>query len=111
MALMYAQYPEPEPIERAVKVVMSRQLPVCLQYHFSRAIANAIVRMALGRKKLLKVCSTKLAPLYTRISNIHSRCGCLVEPIIIWPTYEQSKPKKQQMDISINLHRQLEHPR
>ncbi|KAL5492357.1 ERG7 [Sanghuangporus weigelae] len=27
MALMYAQYPEPEPIERAVKMVMSRQLP------------------------------------------------------------------------------------
>lgn len=28
MALMYAEYPEPEPIERAVKLVMSRQLPV-----------------------------------------------------------------------------------
>ena len=28
MALMYAQYPDPEPIERAVKLVMSRQLPV-----------------------------------------------------------------------------------
>ena len=28
MALMYAKYPHPEPIERAVKLVMSRQLPV-----------------------------------------------------------------------------------
>lgn len=28
MALMYAEYPEPEPIERAVQLVMSRQLPV-----------------------------------------------------------------------------------
>ncbi|KAF7798580.1 hypothetical protein EIP86_009802 [Pleurotus ostreatoroseus] len=27
MALMYARYPDPEPIERAVKLVMSRQLP------------------------------------------------------------------------------------
>ncbi|TDL23680.1 terpene synthase [Rickenella mellea] len=27
MALMYAQYPDPDPIERAVKMVMSRQLP------------------------------------------------------------------------------------
>lgn len=28
MALMYAKYPEPEPIERAVRLVMSRQQPV-----------------------------------------------------------------------------------
>jgi lanosterol synthase len=28
MGLMYAQYPHPEPIERAVRLVMSRQLPV-----------------------------------------------------------------------------------
>ena len=28
MALMYAGYPDPAPIERAVKLVMSRQLPV-----------------------------------------------------------------------------------
>jgi len=27
MGLMYAKYPHPEPIERAVKLVMSRQLP------------------------------------------------------------------------------------
>jgi hypothetical protein len=26
---MYAKYPHPEPIERAVKLIMSRQLPVC----------------------------------------------------------------------------------
>jgi len=28
MGLMYAKYPHPEPIERAIKLVMSRQLPV-----------------------------------------------------------------------------------
>jgi lanosterol synthase len=28
MALMYGRYPHPEPLERAVKLVMSRQLPV-----------------------------------------------------------------------------------
>ena len=28
MALMYGQYPHPEPIEQAVKMVMGRQLPV-----------------------------------------------------------------------------------
>ena len=31
MALMYAEYPEPGPIERAVGLVMSRQLPVSLR--------------------------------------------------------------------------------
>ena len=30
MALMYADYPHPEPIEKAVRLVMERQLPVCL---------------------------------------------------------------------------------
>jgi lanosterol synthase len=29
MALMYAKYPHTEPIVKAVKLVMSRQLPVC----------------------------------------------------------------------------------
>ncbi len=29
MALMYARYPHAEPIERGVRLVMSRQLPVC----------------------------------------------------------------------------------
>lgn len=28
MALMYAGYPYPEPLEKAVKLVMDRQLPV-----------------------------------------------------------------------------------
>ena len=30
MALMYAEYPHRGPIERAVKLVMGRQLPVCV---------------------------------------------------------------------------------
>ncbi len=29
MALMYAKYPHTEPIVKAVRLVMSRQLPVC----------------------------------------------------------------------------------
>jgi hypothetical protein len=29
MALMYAKYPNTEPIAKAVTMVMSRQLPVC----------------------------------------------------------------------------------
>lgn len=33
MALMYAKYPHPEPIERAVKLVMSRQRPVSIFTH------------------------------------------------------------------------------
>lgn len=28
MALMYARYPDPEPVSKAVKLVMSRQRPV-----------------------------------------------------------------------------------
>ena len=36
MALMYARYPNPEPIERAVQLVMSRQLPVCAFYNTMR---------------------------------------------------------------------------
>ena len=38
MALMYAQYPEPEPIERAVKMVMSRQLPVSDSFRFEAGL-------------------------------------------------------------------------
>lgn len=30
---MYAKYPDPVPIERAVKLVMSRQLPVSLSHY------------------------------------------------------------------------------
>jgi squalene cyclase len=30
MALMYAEYPHRGPIERAVKLTMDRQLPVCI---------------------------------------------------------------------------------
>ena len=36
MALMYARYPNPEPIERAVQLVMSRQLPVSAIYNTMR---------------------------------------------------------------------------
>jgi len=41
MALMYAKYPDPEPIQKAVKLVMSRQLPVSL------------VRYSLGQKLII----------------------------------------------------------
>ena len=39
MALMYAKYPHPEPIERAVKLVMSRQ----------RAVSDLVVLVTLVR--------------------------------------------------------------
>lgn len=34
MALMYARYPDPEPVRKAVRLVMSRQLPVRTYIHF-----------------------------------------------------------------------------
>jgi hypothetical protein len=33
MALMYAKYPDPEPIRKAVKLVIDRQLPVSLAHN------------------------------------------------------------------------------
>jgi hypothetical protein len=33
---MYARYPNPEPIERSVRLVMSRQLPVSAFYNTMR---------------------------------------------------------------------------
>ena len=52
MALMHAQYPYAEPLERAAKMVMGRQLPVGLssQQHHYETDWNC-VRMARGRKK------------------------------------------------------------
>ena len=38
MALMYAGYPDPGPIERAVKLVMSRQLPVRIGFGASSGV-------------------------------------------------------------------------
>ena len=40
MALMYAEYPHAEPIERAVKLVMSRQRPVRVRLYISAASAH-----------------------------------------------------------------------
>ena len=40
MALMYAEYPHVEPIERAVKLVMSRQRPVRVRLYISAASAH-----------------------------------------------------------------------
>ena len=34
MSLMYAKYPYPEPIEKGVRLVMSRQRPVSFSSHF-----------------------------------------------------------------------------
>jgi len=52
MALMHAQYPYAEPLERAAKMVMGRQLPVGLssQQNHYETDWNC-VRMARGRKK------------------------------------------------------------
>ena len=54
MGLMYAKYPYPEPIERAVKLVMARQLPVCILYDFALELALTFYpycRMVHGHKK------------------------------------------------------------
>lgn len=48
MALMYAQYPNPSPIERAVRLVMSRQNPVSVTIS-PKHIPNLILTTLVGR--------------------------------------------------------------
>jgi hypothetical protein len=47
MALMYAKYPYPEPLEKAVKLVMGRQLPVSLLFLF-RVLFMCLYRLLSG---------------------------------------------------------------
>ena len=54
MGLMYANYPYPEPIERGVKLVMSRQLPVRILYDFTSEFTftfHPCCRTVRGHKK------------------------------------------------------------
>lgn len=80
MALMYAQFPRAEPIERAVKLVMSRQRPVCpfsapsFQLAFTEFFL--IHRTAPGLKKRLRASSIKPARFRTLILSSHFQFGC-----------------------------------
>ena len=62
MALMHARYPHGEPIEKAVNLVMSRQLSV--RSGFVVGVSNVLIsryRMDPGHKKRLRECITKMA--------------------------------------------------
>lgn len=77
MCLMYAKYPYAEPIEKAIKLVMSRQRPVTIRFLYS--LLNALTkydRMDHGHKKRLKVFLTKHALLHIRTSSFHFLYGC-----------------------------------
>ena len=89
MSLMYAKYPHPEPIEKGVRLVMSRQQPVSILLALPNTIlmVNAIFlphRTVHGLKKLSRVYLTKTAPSRTQCSNFHSQFGCWARRIDIW---------------------------
>jgi hypothetical protein len=84
LGLMYAKYPKRQPIERAVRLIMSRQLPVSGHVTFSFTPSCSVAdrgplctRMAHGRRKPSKGSSTRIAPSHTRISSSAGRFGRL----------------------------------
>ena len=66
MSLIYARYPERKPIERAIKLIMSRQLPViiCLTLigQFTDTQIYCVARTDRGLRKLWKESSIRAAP-------------------------------------------------
>lgn len=86
LALMNAEYPHPKPIAKAVKLVMSRQLPVshCSPSHRLHASSMIVRRMAAGRKKRSRGSSITHAQSRTRISSSRSQSGCSVVRISTW---------------------------
>jgi len=77
MALMYAAYPFTEPIQRAVGLVMSRQLPVrCLVLVFVSRY-NVFFRMVHGHKRQSKGSSIGLVRFRIRTSSSRLLSGCL----------------------------------
>jgi hypothetical protein len=87
MGLMYAKYPNPEPVTKAVKLVMSRQRPVRrlhLLTHETELTDFRNDRMDHGLKRRSRVCSTKTVPFLIRTSNFLFRFGCLGRPKDIW---------------------------
>ena len=83
MALMYARFPYPEPIEKGVKLVMSRQRPVGSLIFLIIMLIELMAsgRMVRGPKKPSKEYSTKHALSPTPISSFHFRFGCWVRRI------------------------------
>lgn len=89
---MYARYPYPEPIEKGVQLVMSRQRPVSfaplcliLQLPFTWLIRLFFLRRtAHGLKKQLRAYLTKIALSHTLYSSSHSQFGCWAKRIDIW---------------------------
>ena len=84
MGLMYAKYPRPEPIERAVKLVMSRQLPVrftTLGFVPELTFTSSRFRMVRGRRKQSKECSTGRLQYHIQTSSSRSQSGCWARPM------------------------------
>jgi hypothetical protein len=79
MALMYAKYPNTEPIKRAVALVMSRQLPVrCLVPLFRvTSVTSFFFRMVHGRKRPSKGSSIGHVRFHIRTSSSRLLSGCL----------------------------------
>lgn len=80
MALIYADYPYPEPIERAVRLVMSRQLPVS-PLHSSSMRRNAdvllgrLVATRIPRRHLQQNRYDRLPALQVLLHNLDARQG------------------------------------
>ena len=87
MALMYARYPDPEPVSNAVKLVMSRQRPVRRLQLLAQELNLTGFwndRTDRGLRRRSRVCSTRTAPFLTRTSNSRFQFGCLGRPKGIW---------------------------
>lgn len=90
MALMYAEYPEAGPIEKAVHLVMARQLPVSrfptvlLLIWMLTLLLTLTHRTARGRRKRSRASSTGAARSRTRTTSSRSRSGCWAARIITW---------------------------
>lgn len=77
MALMYAKYPDTEPIKRAVALVMSRQLPVrCLVPLFVSPY-NVFFRMVHGHRRPSKGSSIGHVRFHIRTLSFRLLSGCL----------------------------------
>jgi len=94
MGLMYAKYPNPEPVTKAVKLVMSRQQPVRRLHLLTQQTDLTDFRndrMDHGLKRRSRACSTKTVPFLIRISNFHFRFGCLGRPKSIWRSSKEER--------------------
>jgi len=76
LSLIYARYPHPEPIEKGVKFVMSRQLPVSLLCSWLRPAHGWHVRMVRGLRRRSKGFSTKPVRFLIQTSNLPFLFGC-----------------------------------